>query len=316
MTQSTTMTGLSASTPANEREGLSWWESFSFSITHAVVSRLLLILTLPGLYRFARLFGTVEWVVNHKRRRRFIAAYRKVLGHEPTASQRRRASREFFTQSRCDRLFYLVFDRIPRDKVVSLFSIDQPDILKRSVARGGVYLATAHHGSMHLLGLFLVACGYKTAGVRDPNEGAMRRYIQNRLDRRESQSQRLRLLYSGHYPRDIYRCFQDGYILGSSMDIHRVRDPKQKMIEVDIFGEKRMFLTGPLRTAIRCRVPALQVFLIPETNFRYRLEIAEVLFDPETASADHDDLIPQAVHNYTANVEVYMKGQPHLMTRI
>ena len=39
---------------------LSLWEHLSFSITHLIVSLLLLCLSLRGLYHFGRLFGTLE----------------------------------------------------------------------------------------------------------------------------------------------------------------------------------------------------------------------------------------------------------------
>ena len=49
------------------------WDRFSFATLRFLVGTLARCLTLPGLYRFGQGFGFLEWVVNHKRRRRFAS---------------------------------------------------------------------------------------------------------------------------------------------------------------------------------------------------------------------------------------------------
>jgi len=299
-----------------EPERLNWWAYTTFTLAHAASSALLMLLTLPGLHWFGRALGTFEWLINYKRRRRFATALRQVLGREATGAERRCWTREYFTRSRCDKLFYLTFDRIPRATAMTLLSIGNQELLDRALSRGrGVYMAMSHHGSLHVASLLMALCGYKTAGVRDRREGAMRRFIQKRFDRLYPEFARMRILYADSYPRDIYRCLSDGYLLYSTMDVSRVRQPNQKTEEVSIFGETRPFPSGPLRIAYRCRAPVLQAFVLPENGFRYRAEIVGMLIDPDL-STDEDSAVAEAMRTYAANVERYVRASPSLLTRV
>jgi lauroyl/myristoyl acyltransferase len=300
----------------SERANLSLWEYVSFTVVHAMAALLLTCLSLQGFYRFGQAFGTLEWLINFKRRRRFAANLERVLGRRPTPQEKRRAGREFIMRGRCDKLFYLVFDRIPRAEASALLTIGNQQLLDEAVARGrGVYGALSHHGAHHVIAMLLALRGFKTAGVRDRHEGALRRYVQDRFDRRYPEFQRMRVIYADSFPREIYRCFQDGYLLGSAMDVDRVRNPNQKAEEVAIFGEMRSFLSGPLRVAIRCKAPVLQAFIISEHGFRYRLEIAAMLVDPEKI-VDEGEAVAQAMRTYAANVESNVRETPSLLTRI
>lgn len=295
---------------------LGWWDTLTFHAAHGVVRILLRCLSLNGLYHFGRALGTLEWLVNHHRRRRFAAAYARILGHPSAPRDRRRATREFFMQTRCDKLFYLVFDCIPPDKALTLLTIGQKHLLDESVAdQRGAYLALSHHGALHVVALLMALCGYKTAGVRDRREGALRRFVQDRFERRYPRFRKMRVIYADAYPREIYRCLREGYLLGSAMDVTRVRRPNQKTEELEIFGEKRLFLSGPLRVARRCGAAVLQAFIIPKKGFRYRLDIVERLYDPESVE-EEAALVQRVMPRYAANVEAYLRAHPALLTRI
>lgn len=295
---------------------LTVWEYTSFTITHALATGLLYLLSLEGLYKFGRMFGTIEWLINFKRRRRFAEALRYVLGEAPLAAERRRHMREFFVQSRCDKLFYLVFDRITREAALTRLMITNQELLDDALSRGhGAYMAMSHHGPLHVLAMLMALRGYKTAGVRDRREGALRRYVQDRFDRRYPEFQRMRVLYADSFPREIFRCLQDGFVLGSAMDVDRVRDPRQRTEEVAVFGERQRFLSGPMRISIRCKAPVLQAFILPEGDFRYRLEIVETLIDADKVE-DEDAAVSRAMRRYAANVERYIRRYPSLVTRV
>jgi lauroyl/myristoyl acyltransferase len=319
------MTGSPATSPVDARPPartepalpgkLSAWESISFTLAHALTAGLLALLSLRGLYLFGRCFGTLEWLIDYRRRRRFAATLSRVLGHEATNRDRRRFTREFFMRSRCDKLLYLVIDCVPRDTARALLTIENRGLLEEAIARGrGVYVALSHHGAHHILAMLLALNDFKTAGVRDRNEGALRRYVQSRFDRRYPEFRRLRVLFSDAFPRDIYRCLQDGYMLGSAMDVSRLRNTSQKTETVSIFGETRSFLSGPLHVAIRCRSPVLQAFIVPERDFRYRFAILETLIDPATVT-DRDHAVATAMETYAANVERYVRSFPALLSR-
>lgn len=311
----------STSSPADSqardlRPPLTLWENISFSITHGAVAGLLAVLGLRGLYRFGRLFGTIEWVINYKRRGRFRRALKRVMPEPPVPAMRRRFTRDHFITTRCDKLFYLAFDRLPREQAIGLFSITNQELLDRSLERGnGVYIAMSHHGPHHVGAMLMALRGYQVAGVRDRREGGIRRYVQYRFDRLYPEFQRMRVLYSDSYPRDIFRCFQDGFVLGSAMDISRVRRAGQRMETVEIFGEQRPFLTGPLRVALKCRAPVIQGFLLPEAGFHYRLDLTEMLLDPEKVG-DAEEALKSALIRYAGNVERYVQAYPSLLSRL
>lgn len=295
---------------------LTLWQRLSLTVLHALAAWGVKGLALNGFYRFGCFFGTLEWLINRKRRRRFARLLDRILDNRPDSRTRRRETQKYFMRVRCDKLFYLAFDTIPRDKCLSLLSIGRRELLDNAVARGhGVYIAFSHHGAHHVIAMLMALSGYRVALVRDRSEGALRRFVQERFDRCYPEFARMRVLFSGSYPRDIYRCLRDGYLLGSAMDVSRARDQRQKTETISIFGEQRTFLSGPLRIAIRCGAPVLQAFIVPQENFRYKLEIVEMLIDPETVS-DVEEAVATAMKTYAINVERYMRMSPSLASRI
>ncbi|RME36612.1 MAG: hypothetical protein D6788_11230 [Planctomycetota bacterium] len=297
---------------------LTLWERVSFTAVHAAAWALLVSLGLEGLYRFGRLFGTLEWLINFKRRRRFHRALARVLPDPPSPARRRSITRAYFAQSRCDKLFYLVFDRLSAEEAASRLRIVGRELLDGALARGrGAYIAFSHHGAHHVLAMLMSLKGYRTAGVRDRKESGLRRYVQDRFDRRYPDRKRMRVLYADSYPREIYRCFEQGYLLGSAIDVNRLRSENQKVEWVEVFGERRPFLIGPIRVALRCGAPVLQGFILPEGAFRYRLEIVEMLVDPDRVPpGKEEEAARQAVHRYAAHLERYVRETPSLLTRI
>lgn len=301
--------------PAVEKP-LGFWPRLSFGLVHAATAVLLRIIGLRGLYLFGRLFGTIEWLINFKRRRRFLAAFERVIGRRGTLRERLSGSREFFCQSRCDKMLYLIFDCLPHDRAVALATMENRELLDASLAQGrGVYVALSHFGPHHVAATFMALMGYKMAGVRDRNEGAMRRYMQQRWDKVHPDLPQMRVIYADTFPREIFRCFKDGYLVGSAMDVSRVRAAHQKMEEVVVFGEARAFISGPLRIALRCKAPIVQGFITPRRNFQYHMEVLGPLLDPNLPM-DEDAAVAQAMRVYAETVERYVRANPALLTRL
>jgi lauroyl/myristoyl acyltransferase len=255
-------------------------------------------------------------LINFKRRRRFGRALHEVI-HPLSGRDRRRHTREHFMQTRCDKLFYLIFDRIPREIALTSLTIENGKALDDALAQGrGAYVALCHHGPLHVSGMLMTIRGYKVAGVRDRREGALRRYVQSLYDLKYPEFRRARILYADSFPREIYRCLQDGYALGSAMDISRVRDPRQKHHEVKMFNRPQVFLTGPLRIALRCKSPILQAFIVPGRDFQYRLIFVDGLLNPEAGgTSDEEASIIRAIEIYAARVERHVRQYPSLLTR-
>jgi lauroyl/myristoyl acyltransferase len=313
-----TPTARSIPTAARSVEGkeINLWQRVSFTVTHAVSVWMLFLLSRRGLYRFGRLFGTLEWLANYRRRRRFHRALEKVLGERPAAATRRQATREFFMHSRCNKLFYLISDCLAPDEAAGLMTIENQALLDEALARGhGVYLAMSHHGPHHVAAMLLAMKGYKVAGVRDRHEGGIRRFIQERFDRLHRESQRMRVIFADSFPREIYRCFKEGYVLGSAMDVSRRRRENQKAEAVTVFGQERHFLTGPLRIALRCRTPVIQAFILPERDFRFRFQMVEMLIDPDEMT-DEEATVREAMRTYAGHVERFVRATPSLLSRV
>ncbi len=307
---------ISPSTPAPEPACVSAWERFSFASLRVVLYAMARCLTLPGLYRFGRFFGTLEWMVDFRRRRRVVQTLRGLMGDTMTDRQIRAAGRRQFMRVRCDKIIYLIFDLLPPEKTIHRWELKNRELLDAALANGkGVYLSLSHHGTQQITGLMLSLMGYKVAGVRDGREGASRRYIQSLYERCYPELAKVRLIYSGAFPRQIYRCFQDNYVLGSAPDVHRERDPHLKYVEVTFFGQPRNFLVGPMQIALRCGAPILQVFLTAERDFRYCAEILGPLTDrpdePETP-----ETLQKIIQRYADNIEQFLRRHPEEISRI
>lgn len=293
------------------------WERVSFEVTRAFVRILAKTFSLTGLYQFGRAFATVEWLINYKRRRRFARRLPDVLGRAATAAEIRRATRGYFVRTRCDKLFYLVLDHLPRKAILDRFHISNRHLLDDAIARGqGAYIALSHHGAQHVAGMLLVACGYKVAGVRDAQEGAMRRYIQDKYQRKNREQ--VRYFFADTYPRNIYRCFKDNFILGSAIDVNRIRAGHLKTLEVTLFGRKRPFLVGPMQIALRCGAPIVYGFLVSRKNFHYTFELRGPLVEPnqEGTSDEGPQVLRDAMDAYAANIARFARQYPCHVSRI
>jgi len=292
------------------------WDRLSFGVARAFISAVVTFVGIRGLYLFGCGFGTLEWLINYKRRRRFARAYGKIAETKPSRSALRKTSREFFCRSRCDKLFYLILDSIPKDKLRKHFVIDNKPMLDEALSGGkGVYLAVSHHGAHHVTAMLLSIHGYRVALVRDGQESGLRKFVQDRFERFHPELPRMQVIFADAYPRDIYRCFKEGYILGSAMDVSRVREAHQQFEEVTIFGERRKFISGPLKIASRCGGRALQVFLTCEPNFRYRLSVVGQLLDTHGGVGEREN-ISAAMQRYATNVETHVRHYPQELTRI
>lgn len=316
MTEATFTQSTASQRGATTHRRLGLWDRVSFSFVHAMVGVMLVCMTLRGLYAFGRAFGTLEWLINYKRRRRFSRALLFILEKPPSRDERRRACRAYFMRSRCDKLFFLVLDRIGKDRALGIFSITNRELLDEAAARGkGVYIALSHHGAQHVVTMFMALCGYKVAAVRDANESGLRLFMRNRFVAKHAEYRAIRWFHADSYPREIMRALRDGYLLGSAMDVSRTRNERQKTESVVVFGQAREFLTGPLRLALKCDTPVVQAFVLPDSGFRYRLEIVGTILDPKTV-ADETEAVSQAVRTYAANVETYVRRYPSLISRI
>ncbi|UCD28319.1 MAG: hypothetical protein JSV03_14735 [Planctomycetota bacterium] len=269
--------------------------------------------SLKGLYLFGKFFGTCEWLINYKRRRRFREHLERIFGQSQVQFNKksiRKACLDHFTRTRCDKLFYLIFDKLPREKIFNRIKFHNREILDEAMERNkGVYFCMSHTGSYHVVILLMALMGYKVAGVRDPNEGNLRRYVQIKYEETFPEFRDIRMFFSDTYPRDIYRCFQDGYILGSALDIGRHRGTHLRTAKVKLFGQEREFLTGPVQIALRCGAPILQGFVISRKNFYFRLVVMGPLTNPDT-ELDEPEILNDLMQRYADNIADHLTEHP------
>ncbi len=273
------------------------------------------LFSLKGLYLFGRFFGLCEWLINYKRRRRFHERIRNLMGeyYDPQDPKHRWACLHHFTRTRCDKLFYLIFDKLPREKILKRIRFHNQHILDEALERNkGTYVSLSHYGSHHVLILLMALMGYKVAGVRDRNEGALRRYVQQKYDETFPEFREIRMFFADTYPRDLYRCFKDNYILGTALDVGRHRGKHLKTAKVNLFGKEREFLTGTMQIALRCGAPVLQGFLISKKNFYFHVLVKGPLIDPDINS-DESEVLQTAMQKYTDNIaEQFLEHPSHI----
>ncbi|HOO17531.1 MAG TPA: hypothetical protein PLU99_10530, partial [Phycisphaerae bacterium] len=224
----------------------------------------------------------------------------------------------YFQRTRCDKLYYLIFDRLPRDKIMRRIKFQGREHVDAALARGnGLYTMLSHNGSHHIAGLLMALCGYRVAGIRDRNEGAIRMYVQERYAETFPEYAAIRVLYADSFPREIYRCFQENRVVGSALDVSRVRGLTLKTCPVNIFGEQREFLTGTLQIALRCRATVCQAFVVSRPNFYFRLIACPPLYVPgEGESEESPELIQRIMQQYADGIAAHVREHPDHLSRV
>ncbi len=295
---------------SDKSDALGAWARLKYEVVRAFLWGWARCFSLKGLYLFGQFFGTCEYLINYKRRRRFRRRLVEIYGEQLTSDLARRATWRHFMRVRCDKLFYLIFDKLPREKILNRVRFFGREILDEALRRGrGAAVLTSHHGSHHVSGLLLALLGYKVAGVRDRNEGPLRKYVQDRFAETFPEFRAMRVFYADSFPRELYRSFEEGFILGSSVDIQHDRGAHLRTMPVEIFGRKRPFLTGPLRIALRSGAPILQGFLLSRKNFYFRMIVQGPLLDPAT-SRDDPETLAQALQHYADNIAAFVRANP------
>lgn len=298
---------------ADRPERLSWITHVKYMFVRGFLWGWALCFSLKGLYLFGQFFGLCEYLVNYKRRRRFRQHLARVFGEAFNPADRRfirHATLRHFMRTRSDKLLYLIFDKLPKEKILKRVKWHQREILDEAVARGkGAYVCLSHVGSHHVVGLLMALMGYRAAGVRDRNEGTLRRYVQRKYEESFPEIKAIRIFYADTFPRDIYRAFQEGLILGSALDIGRDRGSHLRTATVSMFGQPREFLTGTLQIALRCGAPILQGFVVSKKNFYFHLHVLGPLADPNEVN-DTPESLQAIMQRYADNIAAHVREHP------
>ena len=301
----------------NERaDTLPLWTRCKISVVRSILWRLAACLGLNNLYRIGWLFGTLESCLAWSRWRRVRVRVDRIFPEGLDRARRRAIIRRYFRRTRCDKMFYTILDRLSREEILRRLIFPGRAVLDQAMQRGrGCYVAMSHYGSLHVAGVIMALLGYKVAGVRDRNEGALRRYMQKLLADRLPEFAAYRMFYADTFPREIFRCFHNQFVVASALDVDvdRVQDSRLRTCPVTLLGEERHFLTGPIQLALRCGAPVIQGFVISRPYFRYEFVATGPLIDPVEHS-DSPDSIAAAMQAYADGIAHHVRDYPcHLM---
>jgi len=295
---------------------LSAWLKYKLAAVRTLLWIIVRCTSLDGLYRFGQAFATCEWVVNYKRRGRFHRSMKHIFGTQYDARAMSHACRQFFIRTRCDKFFYLIFDKLPRAQLQQRIHFPERALMDASLSHGrGVYVALSHQGSQHTAGILMCFLGYQVAGVRDRNEGPLRRFIQQRFADRFSEVRTATMFYADAFPRDLYRWFAGNGILGSALDVDRDREPHLKRVTVRVFGEPKEYLSGTMQIALRCKAVIHQGFIRSRPNFHYDMILLPPLIDPQQG-ADRPEVLQEVMQRYADNIEDFMRRYPDHISRV
>lgn len=297
---------------------VSWYARAKFGCVRWFLAAWVAVFSLKGLYLFGRWFGYIEYLINFKRRARYRRELEQAFPEGLSRTRQRKIIRDYFRRTRGDKLYYLIFDRLPRDKIMRRIRFHGRQHLDQALARGhGVYVMLSHHGSHHVAGLLMALLGYRCAGVRDRNEGAIRVYVQEKYARTFPEYAAIRVLYADSFPRDIYRCFRENRVVGSALDVSRVRGLALKTRAVQIFGQEREYLTGTLQVALRCRATIFQAFVVSRPNFYFRLIVNPPLHVPsEDEPRESAERIGELMQKYADGIAAHVREHPDHISRV
>jgi lauroyl/myristoyl acyltransferase len=304
---------------ATDERPLSRYTRAKFALVRCFLLGWARLFSLTGLYLLGQAFGTLECLINFKRRARYRRALRQVFPEGISKARERRIILDYFRRTRCDKLLYLIFDRLPKEKILRRFKFHGRQYVDEALQRGnGAYLMASHNGSHHVLGLLLALLGYRSAGIRDRHEGAVRVYVQQKLTETFPEiADNFRMLFADSFPRTIYRYFQENRLVGSALDVSRVRDETLRTCTVRIFGESREFLTGTLQIALRCRATIAQLFVVSRPNFYFRMIVHPPLYVPqEKENGDSPQFVAQLMQRYADGIEAHVREYPDHLSRI
>jgi lauroyl/myristoyl acyltransferase len=303
---------------ARSEKRVPWYDRLKFGLVRWFLAGWVALFSLRGLYLFGRWFGLIEYLINFKRRARYRRELADVFPEGLSKARERKIIRDYFRRTRCDKLFYLIFDRLPREKIMRRIRFHGRQYLDEALARGhGVYVMLSHHGSHHVAALLMALLGYRCGGVRDRNEGTLRRYVQDKYARTFPEYAAVRMLYADSFPRDIYRCFQENRVLGSALDVGRVRGQTLKTCPVRVFGQTREFLTGTLQVALRCGATICQAFVVSRPSFYFRLIVKPPLYVPvEAERGQNPELIGRLMQMYADGIAAHVREHPEHISRV
>jgi len=280
-----------------------------YMIVRTVLLAIVRVSGLDGLYRFGRWFGYCEYLLQHKRRARIYRRMDQIYDTSPAKAKKRVIARDFFARVRCDKMIYIIMDRIDRDELLGRLETEGTEHLDRAFERGkGTFLMFSHQGSHHLGGILLILRGYPLIGLRDPRESPLRRYVQNRFEKSFPEFRDLQIIPANGPARPYFHAFKSNRIVAAAMDVWRDRG-MVRTVDVEVFGETRQFVSGMTHIALRSRAVVVVGFVLSLPRYRYKLVFHPWLIDPDTGD-DSGETVQQVMQEYATLIENHTRKYP------
>lgn len=292
-----------------ERSELSWFTKFKYMFVRGSLLLIVKLAGLDGLYRFGQVFGTIEFILQYRKRFRLYKRVEEVLQGPVPIPRNRTIVRQQMCRVRCDKMIYTIMDRIDRKELLDRLEVQNREFMDKSVAQGqGTFLMFSHQGSHHLGGILLTLSGYPIIGLRDPNESPLRLYVQEQFERNFPEFKDLQITASDSFARTFFHAFRDNSIVAAAMDVWRDRG-NVRTVKVRIFGQEREFLSGMTHIALRSHAPVLIGFLLSLPRYHYRIIFHPWLSDPEK-DQDTPDTVQRVMQEYAQIIENHVKEYP------
>jgi len=280
-----------------------------YMVVRAGLGGIVKLAGLDGLYLFGQAFAYCEYLLKFNRRRRIYRRLDQIYGRPLPKREKRKIARKFFARIRCDKMLYTVMDRIDKQKILERVEVEGIEELDRAVANGsGTFLMFSHQGSHHLGGILLTLSGYPVIGLRDPKEGLLRIYIQQRFEKHFPEFGDLQITPSNTFAKPFFRAFRSNRIVAAAMDVWRDRG-NVRTVTVNVFGGRQEFLSGMTHIALRCKAVVLVGFLLSLPRYRYRMIFHPWLSGPETGG-DDQETVQQIMQKYATIIEAHVRKYP------
>lgn len=293
---------------------VSWFTSVKYMAIRIWLLLIVKLTGLNGLYKFGVFFGTCEYLLQYKKRKRMYNRLTEIFGQPLPPSRAREVARKQMCRIRCDKMIYTILDLIDRQTLMDRFSMEGQEHLDKAVQRGkGTFFMFSHQGSHHLGGILLTLSGYPLIGLRDPNESPLRLYIQEQYEKRFPEFRDLQITPSDSFARSFFRAFRTNKIVAAAMDIWRDRG-NVRTVKVKIFGQEREIMSGMTHIAMKSHAAILVGFILSLPNYNYKIILTPWLTDPDK-DAESDAAVAQVMQEYACLIENHVKTYPEHISK-
>jgi KDO2-lipid IV(A) lauroyltransferase len=291
------------------RSSLSWFVSVKYMFIRSWLLMIVKLTGLNGLYKFGVFFGTIEYLLQYKKRGRMYKRLAEIYGKPLPVSEARSIARKQMCRIRCDKMIYTIMDRINRQELMERFTIDGREHMDRAIQRGkGTFFMFSHQGSHHLGGILLTLSGYPLIGLRDPNESPLRIYIQEQYEKRFPVFKDLQITPSDSFAKSFFRAFRENKIVAAAMDIWRNRG-NVRTVKVKIFGQEREIMSGMTHIALKSQAAILVGFVLSLPDYNFKIIFHPWLSDPDK-DVENEATVQRVMQEYSCIIENHVKKYP------